>query len=100
MNILKNYKFTLISIILLIVTCFIGNVGHMILAMISAILIFCGEIFCNRTLKNFEQMCNKQVAAAKKEAAEMLAAYTKCDCHSNGTCKDTCQCHNKEKEEE
>ena len=82
---LKQYKFTLISVGILVATCFIGNIGHIILAGVSAVLILIGELFCNKTLKQFEQKCNKEIEDAKREAAEMLKQYQerehKCNCN-------------------
>ena len=94
---IKQYKFTLISVGIFIATCFIGNIGHIILAGVSAVLILIGELFCNKTLKQFEQKCNKEIEDAKREAAEMLKQYQEREhtCNCNGKCGDHCKCKEK-----
>lgn len=94
---IKQYKFTIISVGIFIATCFIGNIGHIILAGIFALLILIGEIFCHRSLKQLEQKCNNELEAAKREAAEMLKQYQESEhkCNCNGNCGDHCKCKEK-----
>ena len=87
-NFLKTYKFTLVNIILTIIMCFIGTIGHIIFAVLCTTFVSTTEIYCNYKERKTKKI-ESQVEKSKKDAENMFE-------NENASVSDDIQCYRKE----
>ncbi len=80
-SILNKVKFSFISLVLLIVTVFVGNIGHILFSIFVTILVAAAEIYTWYQIGKMQKKCDEEIAKAKEEAANM---YKETKMHMNG----------------
>ena len=85
LSFINKIKFSLISLVLLITTVFIGNVGHIIFSIFMTILVAAAEIYTWYTIGKMKKKSEEEVSKAKEEAAEMYKV-TKMNMNGNVQC--------------